>query len=248
MPTRAPAPATPIVDRLDVPVRLLPARLWAGFAAFAALVLAAVVWAVAATLPEHVSAGGVTLNGGSLVAARAPAAGSLASVSVSAGTRVTRGEPIGALSQGARVVPVRAPVTGTVATLLAVPGQQLESGAPLADIDQTAQPPRAVMFVTSVRDLAQLAPGDTVEVTGATVARGRVLSITPYPASADDLVARFGTTQVPGLHLAGKPVWLVDVGLSSRGPAPPALAPISATVLVGHQHPYQLVFGGGSSR
>lgn len=251
MPTQAPSPpttTTPISDRLDVPVRLLPARLWAGFAAFAVLVLATVVWAIVATLPEHVSARGVTLDGAALVAARAPSAGSLASLSVTAGARVTRGEPIGALSHAGRMVPLRAPVTGTVANLLASPGQHVLTGAALAEIDPAAESPRAILFVTSVGDLAQLAPGDNVEVTGATLARGRVLSATPYPASEADLTARFGATQVPGLPSLGTPTWLVDVQLSGQASAVPALAPISATVLVGRQHPYQLVFGGGSRR
>jgi hypothetical protein len=238
-----PAPlTTPAADRLDQPVRLLPARLWAGFAALALVVVATVIWGTVATLPQHVSATGVILHGPNAVIVRATDAGSLSSLAVAPGTRVENGSLIGTLSSGGRQIEVRAPVGGTVMSVLATPGRGLEPGAALVSIDAVARPARAVLVVTSPRTLARLAPGQHVDVPGA--GDGRVNSVTPYPASRVDLLARFGTTDVPGIGEAGKSTWLVDVALDEPTvQAVPALTPVSASVLVDRVRPYRLVFG-----
>ena len=53
------------MPELNQPVRLLSAKLWAGFAALALVVAAAAVWATVASLPQHVSARGVIVQAGS---------------------------------------------------------------------------------------------------------------------------------------------------------------------------------------
>jgi multidrug resistance efflux pump len=239
-----PAPlTTQRADRLDVPVRLLSARLWAGFAAFALVVAGAAVWGTVATLPQHVSAPGVILHGPSAVTVRATEGGSLSSLAVSPGALVERGQLLGTLTAGDRLLSVRAPVDGRVMSVLAAPGRKLLPGAPLVAIDAVARPARAVLFVSSPRTLGRLEPGQRVDVGG--VAGGHVASVTPYPASAVDLVARFGTTDVPGIARDGKSIWLVDVSLDAHAaPAVPALAPVRASVLVDRIRPYRLVFGG----
>jgi multidrug efflux pump subunit AcrA (membrane-fusion protein) len=239
-----PAPlTTPAADRLDVPVRLLPARLWAGFAALALVVVAAAVWGTVATLPQHVSATGVILHGRSAVTVRATEAGSLSSLSVTPGTTVHRGRLLGTLTSDGVQVAVRAPVDGTVMSVLAAPGRRLEPGAALVAIDAVARPARAVLVVISPRTLARLAPGQHVDVAGA--GDGRVSSVTPYPASEVDLVSRFGTTEVPGIARDGKSTWLVDVALDEPlAQGVPALTPVRASVLVDRVRPYRLVFGG----
>jgi hypothetical protein len=126
-------------------------------------------------------------------------------------------------------------------TLLAAPGRSLLPGSPLVAIDAVAEPARAVLLVGSAREIARLAPGQRVDVAGATFGTGRIASITPYPASKVDLVARFGTADLPGA--ADGPAWLVDVALD-RQVAAPGLAPVSASVLVDRVRPYRLVFGG----
>jgi biotin carboxyl carrier protein len=225
------------MDGLDQPIRLLPARLWAGFAALALVVAAAAVWSTATTLPEHVSARGVIVHGTGPVTVRATTGGSLSSVTVAPGATVHRGQPLATLALGHRTVALRAPADGIVMTLLATPGRRLLPGAPVVAIDAVTRPARAVLFVTSPRELARLEPGQRVDV--AAVGSGRVVSLTQYPASAVDLVARFGTADLPNADGA----WLVDVALDSPQPAP-ALAPVRARVLVGRVRPYRLVFGG----
>ena len=233
-----PAPVTThVADRLDQPVRLLPARLWAGFAALALVVVAGVVWSTMTTLPEHVSAHGVIVHGSGAVTVRATASGSLSSLAVAPGASVHRGQLLAVLARPHRTIAVRAPVDGRVMTLLAAPGRKLLPGAPLVAIDAVARPARAVLFVDSPRELARLARGQHVDV--AAVGGGRVVSVAPYPASAVDLVARFGTAEV-----AAGSAWLVDVALDAPAQDLPALAPVSARVLVDRVRPYRLVSGG----
>jgi pyruvate/2-oxoglutarate dehydrogenase complex dihydrolipoamide acyltransferase (E2) component len=189
------------------------------------------------TLPEHVSARGVIVHGGGAVTVRATGSGSLSSLAVSPGAPVHRGQLVATLARAHRTIAVHAPVDGRVMTLLASPGGKLLPGAPLVAIDAVARPARAVLFVDSPRELARLAPGQHVDV--AAIGGGHVVSIAPYPASAVDLVARFGTADV-----AGGSTWLVDVALDAPSQDVPALAPVSARVLVGRVRPYRLVFGG----
>lgn len=236
-----PAPLDHAGERLDAPVKLLSARLWAGFAALAVAVAATGAWGAVGTLPQHVSASGVILHGADAVSVRAPVAGSLASVAVAQGSPVRRGQLLATLAAGSRRVALRAPAAGTVMSLLAAPGREVEPGAPVLALDPVARPARAVLFVTSTRVLARLAPGQRVDLGGATYGQGRIRSVTPYRASAADLVARFGSARVPG---APRGAWLVDVALDGGAPPAPALAPVSASVLVDRVHPYQLVFGG----
>jgi len=230
------------MPELNQPVRLLSAKLWAGFAALALVVAAAAVWATVASLPQHVSARGVIVHGRGAITVRATTAGSLASFAVEPGSTVRRGQRIGTLVAPEGKIPVRAPVNGTVMTLLTAPGRKLLPGAPLVAIDAVTQPARLVLLVSSPREVARLVPGQRVDFGGATFASGRVASVTPYPASGIDLLSRFGTANVPGAD--GKPDWLVDVTLDSPTTPVPALAPVSARVLVDRVRPYRLVFGG----
>ena len=240
----APVP-THVTDRLDAPVRLLSARLWAGFAALALVVVGIAVWGTVATLPEHVSARGVILHGDAAVTVRSTAAGSLASLAVAPGAPVHRGEVLGTLAGAGGRVALRAPVDGVVMSVLAVPGRRLLPGAPLVAIDASARPARAVLFVSSARTIARLAPGQRVDLGGAVFGSGRIGSITPYPVSSANVVARFGTADIPGVARAGGPTWLVDVSLDrASARAVPALSPVSASVLVDRIRPYRLVLGG----
>jgi biotin carboxyl carrier protein len=229
------------MPELNQPVRLLSAKLWAGFAALALVVAAAAVWATVASLPQHVSAPGVIVHGHGAVTVRAGSAGSLASFAVEPGATVHRGELLGTLAGAGGKIPVRAPVNGTVMSFLTAPGRKLLPGAPLVAIDAVTRPARLVLLVDSPREVARLAPGQRVDFGGATFGTGRIASVTPYPASDVDLLARFGTTSLPGA--AGKPDWLVDVTIDSPASPAPALAPVSARVLVDHVRPYRLVFG-----
>jgi pyruvate/2-oxoglutarate dehydrogenase complex dihydrolipoamide acyltransferase (E2) component len=179
----------------------------------------------------------VIVHGTGAVTVRATTSGSLSSLAVAPGARVHRGQLVATLARAKRSIAVLAPVDGTVMTLLAAPGRKLLPGAPLVAIDAVARPARAVLFVDSPRELARLAPGQRVDV--AALGGGRIVSVTPYPASAVDLVARFGTAEV-----AGKSAWLVDVALDGPAQDLPALAPVSARVLVDRVRPYRLVFGG----
>jgi biotin carboxyl carrier protein len=244
MPARA---STHTADSLDAPVRLVPARLWTGFAALALVVAGAVLWSVLATLPQHVSASGVILHGASAITVRATTAGSLASVVVTPGTTVQRGQPLATFRAGKRQLLVGSPVDGTVVGVPATPGQALLPGAPLVAIDPATASARAILLVRSPREASRLAAGQTVELAGSTAGarlRGRVSVVAPYPSSADDVAARLGTRDVPGLASDGKPTWLVDVALDARGAAAlPALTPVSASVLVERIRPHRLVFG-----
>jgi multidrug efflux pump subunit AcrA (membrane-fusion protein) len=186
----------------------------------------------------------VIIHGSSVVSIRTPAAGSLLSLSVQAGSSVRPGQVIGTISTGPYQLAVRAPIAGSVVGLAASPGQELLPGAPVVTVDAVSEAARAVLFVTSATDVGRLASGQRVDVAGSTYATGRVASVTPYPASAEDLVALFGTDHVPGYPARAEQTWLVNVTLDAGGPAAPALAPVDASVLVGRQHPYQLVFGG----
>jgi biotin carboxyl carrier protein len=243
MPAQA---STHTADSLDAPIRLVPARLWTGFAALALIVAAAVLWSVLATLPQHVGATGVIIHGGHAVTVSATASGSLSSVVVTPGTAVRRGQPLATFSAAGRRLLVGAPVDGTVIAVPARLGQPLLPGAPLVTIDPATESPRAVLLVTSPREASRLAPGQRVELAGSAAGalRGRVSVVAPYPSSAADVAARLGTANVPGRPRDGKPAWLVDVTLDARSaPTVPALSPVRASVLVDRVRPHKLVFG-----
>ena len=85
-------------ERLDAPVRLVAAPHWILLAGFAALVVAALIWAGATLAPVKVAGRGILIDRAGLSEIVASDAGQIAVVTVAAGDNVVRDQPIAVLS------------------------------------------------------------------------------------------------------------------------------------------------------
>ncbi len=238
-------------DHLDQPIRVLSGRLWAAALALVVLIGAGTAWAVVGTLPHHLSARGVLVHGRGPLAAAAPKAGALLSVTVGSGEQVHRDQVVAIVATPDGPTPVHAPADGAVMNVVAVPGQQLDAGAAVVLVDPGADPrtapAQAVLFVTSREELSSLQPGQQTHLALAGgVLAGHISAVAGYPSSAAELVSRFGSQRVPGVD-AGRDVWLVEVGIDAAGAEIgaqiPAMSPVAASILISRDHPLRVLFG-----
>jgi len=232
-------------DTAAEPIRVVPARMWAGLLALTLLATAGALWAVFGTLPQRLTADGVVVRGAEPTVVASTVAGSVTAIAVRAGDHVEAGEALGTVQDttGAGTAgTVTAPVAGTVARLLAVPGQPVVPGTPVAVLDPDGSPATVLLFVAAgaTADLGRVAAGQRVDVlVGGAVVAGLVSGLDPYPPTDTDLLVWFGTTDVAGADTAAA---TVQVALTDDLPAP-TFTPVTGSVLTGDRAPYELLLG-----
>jgi len=86
-------------ERLDLPLRLVPPAYWLVLAAFAALALAAIVWASATTAPVRIAGQGILIDKAGLSGVAAGSEGQITALRVAPGQMVQRGDVIALLSR-----------------------------------------------------------------------------------------------------------------------------------------------------
>jgi multidrug efflux pump subunit AcrA (membrane-fusion protein) len=181
-------------EELDRLVKVALPRMWIALAGLGVLILAAVIWAVAARVPTSVEGEGYLLRRGGIHVGTSPSAGVVVDVLHTAGARVAAGELLGHVrSATGKVDAIRSSYAGTLIELSATRGDYLGAGEPLALIDPT-QEPLVVYAYLPQGDAKQAEVGDRVQiaVSNAPSAKygfmlGRVAAIAPYPATLNRL-------------------------------------------------------------
>ncbi|WP_329136438.1 acetyl-CoA carboxylase biotin carboxyl carrier protein subunit [Streptomyces sp. NBC_01476] len=240
-------PAGAVEPGLDRPVRLIGGRLWLGAAALLLAVGAGTAWGIAGSLPHTLTLHGVVAHGTAPEVARASAPGSVVSVLVTPGTRVSQGQALAVLSGGpGGSTELVAPAAGTVTAVLTAPGGTLVPGTGVVALDPADAPTTVRLFVSSAGQLARLRLGQQVVIPlQEGTARLRITGVDAYPARADTLGGTL-PVPVPGVPSGATPVWTVYAEPDAPDSALDAAAAptaVDASVDLGARHPYQVLFG-----
>jgi HlyD family secretion protein len=218
----AKAPVSP--DGLDHALRLVPPLAWLAWLGASALLVAVVLWSWFGTVPVEARGEGLLLSG-SVRRVLAPDAGSIENI-VGAGQDLRVGDAVATVRMpDGTLVPVPAVADATVIETYAERGWMVERGTPLANLEPSRQELRAIVFVPLQASLA-VKPGMEVQLDVSGTSRdgrdglllGRVVEVSPFPASPQKLMALLENVKLAHRFEAGRPAREVTVALD-RDPA-----------------------------
>jgi HlyD family secretion protein len=236
-------------DRLDEAITIVSARSALALAAILVLVAIGVLWACLGTIPVTVEGRGVLVTGNGTAHISAIADGTIERVSIAVGDSVHRGEPIVRERTQYGVLALRAPIAGTVIEITRQGSGFVHGGDVVASVAPPG-PMDAIIFVpvASERHVevgmdASVVPADVPQLGGRGV-RAQVVSVAPYPASADRIRNALQDDALAAQFSPEVAVREVRLELQQEGPGE-ALAggtPCTATIRVHEMHPIELLF------
>ncbi len=235
-------------DRLDEGITIVSGQSVIALAAILVLVAIGLLWACFGTIPVTVEGRGVLLTGNGTAHVSAIVNGTIERVSIAIGDSVHRGDPIIRERTPYGVLALRAPVTGTVVEITGPGSGFVHLGEVVASIAPPG-PLGAVVFVpvaserhVEVGMTAGVLPADAPELGGRGVP-ARVVSVAPYPASADRIRNALQDDALAAQFSPDVAVREVRLELQSQpGEALASGTPCTATISVRQMHPIELLF------
>lgn len=179
-------------DELDRPIVLVEPRTWTAMIVALICLVGSGVWAVTGKMPTTVTADGFLTTAGGTAQVTSTASGQVTAVSVRPGDEVADGATIAQVRGGVEQT-IRAPYPGRVITVGVSTGDTVGVGQSVVTLERTGTMSQLTAYVFVPGDrAAELQPGGavTLAVAGVPTAafgmlRGRIASITPYPAGSD---------------------------------------------------------------
>lgn len=255
-------------DELDTPTVLTSTRDWLALLCLAAVMIAAVVWAVFGRLPQTLNLAGVITGPAGTAQVQSPYSGMVTAISVSAGDHVGAGREVAVVTDASgashQVVSL---FSGQVISLQVAEGEAVGPGVTVAILERDAPggDQRVAMLFSSPGQAAGIAPGESVGLAVASapsaafgLLRGHVLAVSKFPLTTAELSARFDGIIPPSTLAADGGALLVTVGLerdgrtvsgyswtTAAGPpqAVPLSVPVTGAITLGGQAPLSLLFG-----
>jgi len=248
-------------EQLDRMIRIVPPRRWLALVGIIVLLGATIVWSVVATIPTTLTGIGYLLPEGGLRKVQAAVSGTVTSFEASVGSHVIAEQVLGVTTDERGVeTPFLAPETGEITEISAVLHAHVDAGERLALVRPVGWPLVVYAYIP-VRDAGALPAGAEVQVRfGAGIAeaygfaKGRVASVSPFPATAERLEFILQDTalvdQVRALGPANEVVVELEqsaetpsglVWGTGEGPATalPAGLPASLVFITGLRHPIE---------
>lgn len=257
-------------EKLDERVRVVTVPGWIGLGAGLVLVAALLGWGALGTTRSQVGGTALLVHRPHAFTAEAPVNGVVTQDPPAAGTLVTEGQQIAAVTRAdspyAPPVPVLAPVSGEIVADVVDRGTVVVPGQNLAYLELPDVPLVAQVFVPT-SDGKRVLPGMAAAVEPSIapasrygLMRATVTDVSPYSLSPDRIRTIVANDVIAARIINGPPVLLVTLGLRTAatrsgfawtsGTGPPfaidsgTLA--AATITLSSQRPLGSVFGGGS--
>jgi biotin carboxyl carrier protein len=206
-------------DATDAMSTVVRPAAWMVLGAVALVVASAVVWAFTGRINSVVSAEGILLRGGEVLAIDSPVSGTVRSVSLKVGDTVEVGDEVASIGTSAAAVPVLATRAGSVTSIEAYPGQEIVAGGFIGTIEQPDRPLVAVVFAP-VGAIDNARAGMPVEVIPVNVQveeygylAGTVESVDYLPASREAIMAVLQDAELVERFLKNGPPVIVRVTL-----------------------------------
>lgn len=233
-------------EQLDQLMRVTSPTAWLALAALGGLVLAALLWSLVGTLPVEVSGSAVVIREGGIQTLWGE--GQLERLHVTAGDRVTAGEPLATLADGELL---SAPFDLHVLEVGVPEGSLLQAGVPLLTFERAGPDvaTRAVMLLAP-HDARQIRAGMPVRMKplggdGQRALDGKVTEVGTFPTTSEGVARLLGSTELGYLLGGGELGYLVHVQLLPDGgetaSLPPSGTPGQATILVSQRRPIEYV-------
>lgn len=253
-------------DALSARSRVVPVRGWLALG-LALLVLAGgALWLFAGTIVVIADGPGTIVNAPANAVVTAPVSGTLASMEVTVGSTVSKGQTIAVIAApDGTTKPVRSVIAGVVVTLGPGPGATVDVGELLAVVapDSDSQVAYAFVPAADAKGLTPGAPGwllpEGADQTEVGYIRGQVVAVSPLPVPVSR-IAYVLTDQVMAEKIAAQgPVVEVLITLDADASTPTGLAwtqppgalepivsgtPAQASLEVAEVPPYRAFFDG----
>jgi len=249
-------------DELDSVVLVTDTRSWIAIGVGLAAVLALLVWGFVGSIPERFSVGGVMTRPDAIVRVVAPGTGTVASVSVAAGSSIEAGAPLATITDSdGDTVKVTSTVDGIVQGIATGVGLEVAAGDIVATVlDESAKGGLSVVTYVESTEALELAGVDEVTVAPATVDQntygsldGRVAFVADVPASSTAMIEQLNNEALATefMNNTGGAPYLVIIEFDDppqwTGEAPPfeivagTLAEVSA--ITSRERPIHTLFG-----
>jgi hypothetical protein len=253
-------------DQLDQLMEVTSPRGWVALAAFALLLLVALLWGLFGTVSTTVEAQGVLLREGGARPVNAPEEGVVQQFLVRSGDEVREGQPLVRLAPakpGALGPKVVSPFRARFLQRRAKEGEPVKAGAPLLLLERLDEP-LLVRLYPPIAEGYQVQPDMSAHVWPANVKKeefgylvGRVVSAAKFPMAQAELLDRVQNEDLVRQLTAAGPILQVLVELtpdpeaesgyrwsSGKGPPLPLFSgtPCQGQIVVRRQRPVQLIF------
>src|SRR4051794_5073357 len=251
-------------DELDRMLTVASSPAWLAVAALAMALIGLVVWAFAGSLPRQVEGSGV-LNAGSPSPVQSTVTGQVEQVNIHAGQTVLEGQIVLSVRGSLQQQRVVSRFRGRVASVEIAPGQFVRPGTPLYTLVPERQGDVDALVFLSGDDGATVTRGMKVNLQVASappsafgVARGRVVDVSPSPASHAALNALLGNPDLAGTFERNGPPVVARVRLerdastrsglrwSTKDGPPFKLQPgvsVKAQIIQASERPADVLFG-----
>ncbi len=215
-----PGTAVDPVEEIATRSRILTRSSVLGLLGCALLVVAGIVWALFARVPDTIVGEGAILPQSGFSEAGTRVEGVVESVSVSPGSIVLDGDVLATVrTEQDTMKDVTSPLSGEVVYVFARPGRQTRIGQPLVILQPTTTKVAQAFMPADQAELVQ--PGMKAWVSPSSAPRsqygfivGTVERVAPAPATREQLLARLGdNTALADYLLSNGPVQEVTVGL-----------------------------------
>jgi HlyD family secretion protein len=250
-------------EQLDQLLKVTSPKGWLALLGLSGLIGAMIVWSIVGSIPSTIKGEGILIRGEAVQLIDTPQAGRVGKIAVKAGDNIQANQLIGTITTDTGDVEVRSPRAGRVLELRVSEGSFVPTGTVLVSFELAQEDLEAVLYLPAA-DGKKVHSGMDVQVSPSTVSqqefgvlRGRVKSVSDYPATVQGMYRVLGSDElVRALSSEGAPIE-VRVELfkadtpsgyqwsSQAGPPTPVQGGTfcAATIILGQRPPISMVLG-----
>lgn len=196
-------------EQLDLLMKVIQPQSWLALLGIGCLLLVAMIWAVAGSIPVEVNAPAILLPTGGIRSIISLHTGQITELDIASGDLVEAGQVIGEVTPLGQSTgePLISPFGGRILELKTGNGHILSPGTPIASLEPAGaeQTLEAVMYVP--RSAAQQLEPDmvvklaleSVQVNEYGYLLGRILSVGDFPMSNQGIVSRVGSEELAAI-------------------------------------------------
>lgn len=251
-------------EQLDHLMQITSPRGWLALGALACVVATALVWSIAGSIPAEASGQGVLLRPPGIYQIQAAGAGTITDLHVRAGDTVRAGQAIATLTApGGTETEITSRRDGLVLAVLVEQYLFVHPGTTVVTVEPPTESMQAIVYVSAAQ-ASGVSRGMTAHVSPQAVSAerygfvlGTVASVSPYPASPEQIRRTVANEAIARTFADGDPVVEIRVDLirdpatpsgfkwsASRGPSVQLASGMlcSVDIILSEQRPINLVF------
>jgi biotin-dependent enzyme len=251
-------------EQLDQLLRITSPKGWLALLGIAALIGAVIIWSIVGSIPSTIKGEGILIRGDAVQLIDTPRSGRVNQIAVKAGDTIQTNQLIATITTDNGDLEVHSPRGGRILELRVGEGSFVQTGTVLVSFELAQEDLQAVLYLP-VADGKKVHPGMEVQVSPATVSqqeygvlRGRVKSVSDYPATVQGMYRVLGSEElIQTLSSHGAPIEVrielfkgdTPSGYQWSSPAGPPTAIqggtfCGATIILGQRRPISMVLGG----